>query len=202
MKLCIIGIGPGHREYMLPKAVDAIKKCDIILGFNRVIQSLEWLQCNKKSVLTLGNLIEEIKSCNSDVIGVVASGDPTFYGISNYLSKNFQCDIEIIPGLSSFQYLTCKLNKPWNNGFVGSLHGREQNFIEAVKKNNLSIWLTDKINNPTKLCNELSENNISCVVFIGENLSYEHERILIGAPIDFVDSKFDELSVFIVETLK
>lgn len=201
MKLFIIGIGPGHRDYILPKAIDTINKCDVVLGFNRVIQSLDFVQGNKKCVSTLSGVVEVIKNSNEETIGVVASGDPTFYGISNYLSKNFSGEIEIIPGLSSFQYLTCKLNKPWNNGFVGSLHGRDEEFIKIVKNNSLSIWLTDKNNNPAKLCKRLIESHISCTVFVGENLSYENERILVGTPKDFENVSFGELSIFIVEIL-
>ena len=44
-------------------------------------------------------------------IAIIASGDPCFYGIANYIKNNFKGEIEIVPGISSFQYLMCKLQK-------------------------------------------------------------------------------------------
>ena len=37
---------------------------------------------------------------------------------------------------------------PWNNAYLGSLHGRCEEFLEKINDNQLSIWLTDKENNP------------------------------------------------------
>ena len=65
---------------------------------------------------------------------------------------------------------------------MGSMHGREENFIEVVKENKLSIWLTDKKNTPSELSKRLIENSIDCTIYVGENLSYEDENITIGSP--------------------
>ena len=71
---------------------------------------------------------------------------------------------------------------PWNNAYLGSLHGRNEEFLEKINDNELSIWLTDKENNPAILCKTLHEAEIKCKVIIGENLSYEDEIISEGSP--------------------
>ena len=36
----IVGLGPGHKDYIMPKALETMKKSDIIIGFKRAIDSL------------------------------------------------------------------------------------------------------------------------------------------------------------------
>jgi cobalt-precorrin-7 (C5)-methyltransferase len=122
----IVGLGPGHKDYIMPKALEIMKKSDIIIGFKRAIDSLEFINNNKLYINKLSDIDEVIFSEEYGDISIVASGDPTFYGITNYIKGKYYSEIEVIPGISSFQYLTCKLNMPWNDAYLGSLHGRKQ----------------------------------------------------------------------------
>lgn len=194
----IVGLGPGHKDYIMPKALEIMKKSDIIMGFKRAIGSLEFISGNKLCINKLSDIDELIYSREYVNISIVASGDPTFYGITNYIKSKAQLEIEVIPGISSFQYLTCKLNMPWNDAYLGSLHGRKQEFLSMVNKHQLSIWLTDKENNPAELCRILSEAEVDCKVIIGENLSYDDELISQGSPIEFLNKDYSSLSILII----
>lgn len=196
----IVGMGPGSREYILPKAMKVLDNSDIIIGFSRLIKELDFLKKKKVKVDSLREIIEFINENGEDnTISIVASGDPTFFGISEYINNNFIGNVEVIPGLSSFQYLTSKINKSWNNAYTGSIHGREINFIEKVLMYPLSIWLTDNKNNSAALCNLLYENKINCKVIIGENLSYENEKVLEGLPEEFLNEEISSMSILVVE---
>ncbi len=199
--LYIVGIGPGHKDYILPKAVSVLNKCNIILGFSRAIESIDYIENEKIIINSLEKILNVSNEYKQEDIAIVASGDPTFYGITNYFKKNYIGDIKVIPGISSFQYLTCKLNMAWNNAFLGSLHGREEDFIENVRRYKISIWLTDKKNNPSKLCGTLIKESIDCNVIVGENLSYENEVITQGSPKDYIGNEYSDLSILIVENL-
>jgi len=197
----IVGLGPGHRDYIMIKALEIMKKSDIIIGFKRAIESLDFIDNKKIYINKLSDIDKHICSDENEDnnISIVASGDPTFYGITNYIKSKTNQEINIIPGISSFQYLTCKLKLPWNNAYLGSLHGRYEEFLDKIKDNELSIWLTDKENNPTILCKTLHMAEINCKVIIGENLSYEDEIISEGSPEEFLNTTFSPLSIFIVE---
>lgn len=197
--LYIVGIGPGSKEYILPKAVSILNKCNITLGFSRAIASINYIDSEKIAAKSLQNILSLANEYNGTNVAIVASGDPTFYGITNYFKKYYLGEIEVIPGISSFQYLTAKLNMSWNNAFVGSLHGRADEFIEKVKKHEISIWLTDKENNPSKLCTDLIREPIKCNVIVGENLSYENEIITQGLPKKFIGNDYSSLSILVVE---
>ena len=196
----IVGLGPGSKDYILPKAIDTLKKSNVIIGFSRLINDLDFINTNKIVISSLRETLEYIQQNGQDnIISLVASGDPTFFGISEYIKKNYPGNIVVIPGISSFQYLTTKLNKSWNYAFTGSVHARNEDFIEKVKVNKLSIWLTDNKNNSAFLCKLLNENNIECTVIIGEHLSYENERILQGKPIEFINEEVSDMAILIVE---
>lgn len=200
----IVGLGPGHKDYIMPKAIEIMNKSDIIIGFKRAIESLEFIDNNKLFINKLTDIDEFIcKESNGfskeKTISIAASGDPTFYGITNYIKNKSVIDVEVVPGISSFQYLTCKLNIPWNNAYLGSLHGRTEEFLKMVNMYKLSIWLTDKENNPAALCEILHKAKVECKVIIGENLSYEDEIISKGNPMEFLNKEFSPLSIFIVD---
>lgn len=196
----IVGIGPGSKDYILPKAIDTLKKSNVIIGFKRLINDLDFIKTNKIVISSLKETLEYIQQNGQDnIISLVASGDPTFFGISEYIKKNYPGNIVVIPGISSFQYLTTKLNKSWNHAFTGSVHARNEDFIEKVKVHKLSIWLTDNKNNSAFLCKLLNENNIECTVIIGEHLSYENERVLKGKPIEFINEEVSDMAILIVE---
>ena len=201
-KVCIVGIGPGNKDYILPKAVNTLQHSDLIIGFERAIESIDFIKTNKVIVKKLTEIIELINSTKGESISIIASGDPLFYGITDYLKKNYQGSIEIIPGLSSFQYMMSKISKSWQGAFVGSLHGREDNFHEIVKNNDISIWLTDMKHCPAYMCKVLKKNGIKARVYVGEDLSYEDEKITIADVEDIEGMKFSSLCVVVVENLE
>lgn len=198
-RVYIVGLGPGHKDYMLQGAINNLEKVDVIIGFKRAIESLDFIKNNKKIVNKLSEILYYIKENKDKNISIVASGDPCFYGISNYIKNNYEGKIEIIPGISSYQYMMAKINESWQNSFLGSLHGREEEFIEKVKSYEKSIWLTDKNNSPDKLCKRLIENNIKAEVIVGENLSYKGEKIIKGKPEELENMSFGELTVVYIK---
>lgn len=193
----IVGIGPGAREYIIPLAIDVLKESDMIIGFERALGSIDFIDKNKKCVTSISSILHEVKGYQGNV-AIVASGDPCFYGISDYLKRNMDEEIRIIPGISSFQYLASKKCIPWHNAHVSSMHGRENNFIQCVQEKETSFWLTGKKNTPEMLCRELFNNEIKCKVIVGEELSYEDEKITEGSPEELMNKEFSWLSVVVV----
>jgi cobalt-precorrin-7 (C5)-methyltransferase len=198
-KVYIVGIGPGSKKYILPEAIEVMENSDTIIGFKRAIESIDFVKSSKGQVDSLKETLSFIEDNKEKVIAIIASGDPCFYGIADYIGKNYSGEIEIIPGISSFQYFFAKLKKSWQGAFLGSLHGREEDFIKIVKSESISFWLTDKKNTPSFIAKKLIEEGIEATIHIGENLSYEDERIISSDLEEVAYMDFSELSVIIIE---
>ncbi|KEI18177.1 precorrin-6y C5,15-methyltransferase (decarboxylating) subunit CbiE [Clostridium haemolyticum] len=200
-KVYIVGIGPGSYKYILPKAIEVLRNSDVIIAFERVKKSIEFINKSIIVVKRLQDIINLIKDNEYKSISIAASGDPNFYGITNYIKNNFNGYIEIIPGITSLQYFTSKLKISWSDAYVGSMHGREEDFINTIKENKVSMWLTDKKNSPNKLCEKLYKIADNFKVYVGENLSYDDERIVVGTVEEIKDMKFSDLTVMIIERI-
>lgn len=199
MPVKIIGLGPGAPDYILPIATKEMKSTDVIIGFKRAIESLDYIDVPKKTIKSLKELLKYIVDNPNQTVGVVASGDPCFYGVLEYIKKNIDGTINVIPGISSFQYLMSKLQKSWHEAHVGSLHGRKADFGRLVKEYPVSVWLTDTVQNPSYICKRLLESTDSYWVYVGENLSYPDEKITRGNPKELINNSWSDLCVVVVE---
>lgn len=198
-KVFIVGIGPGSQEYILPRAVSAMEQSDVVIGFERAVDSLNFIKKNKIKVKKLGQILDIIEQGEYRNISIAASGDPLYYGITEYLKKNYRGNIDIIPGISSFQYMMAKIKLSWQGAFLGSLHGREDDFSSIVKENGVSIWFTDNVHSPDYMCRVLADSSVDVKMYVGENLSYEDERITWGNIDEMRNRKFSGLSVVVIE---
>lgn len=170
----LVGMGPGNSEYLTGRAIDIIKSCDKVIAFGRIGRTAEIYRDRIHSV----KRVEEVTSLISDTgdTAVLASGDPCFYGILNYLKEKGIEPDEVVPGLSSFQYLMAKLKLSWQDAALISLHGRESDLNE-VKSHGLSVILTDRENNPDAISKRLCDMGVKGSLICGFNLSYDNEVI-------------------------
>ena len=181
-KIKVAGLGPGNPDYILPAAGKAIADSEIVIGGKRNIESVKELTAGKEIKYIdsrLGELAEYIKQNREKKITVIVSGDPGFYSMLNYLGNIFgREEIEVIPGISSVQYMFAKLGLHWYDAFVSSLHGKEFDFAEKMNNYNKMGLLTDNKFTPQKIAEELFRNSQNDIkIFVGENLSYENEKI-------------------------
>ncbi len=201
-KIAVVGLGPGHPDYILPKALKVIEESDTIIGGRRHLESINTE--NKKTLNITGNLksildyIEE--NYRSEKIAVVVSGDTGYYSFLNYLKKHFETtNLEVIPGISSLQYMFSRIGESWHDGYLGSLHGREQDLINLVSKNKKIGLLTDKKWTPHTIAKELLEASIDKVrIYVGENLSYDNERVVQGTPEEIVKMSSFNMCVVVI----
>jgi precorrin-6y C5,15-methyltransferase (decarboxylating) CbiE subunit len=98
-------------------------------------------------------------------------------------------EIEVVPGISSIQYLCSRLKLNWNDMVITSLHGRQQDeFIDLIRKNQKVAIFTGGKCRPGDVCRMLVEQGLASVkVAVGENLSYPNERIVQGSVEDIAE---------------
>jgi len=200
-KIQIIGIGPGHSDYILPIATRKINEMDIIISGKR---NLEFLDIkNKEIYLITADLNSLTKFINENIfkkIGIIVSGDPAFYSMLKFIKRNFkENEYEIIAGISSLTYFFNKIKRSYEKSYFISIHGRDEEFIDKIESHRYVGLLTDNINSPKYIAEELIINNMNYKMYIGENLSYSNEKIYSGYPEDIVKISSFEMSVVVIE---
>ncbi len=208
-KINIVGLGPGNIKYLSSLGIEYIKNADIVIGSERQLSDLTSIISEKQEKFILpklSKLPEYLKENLHKKITIVASGDTGYYSIVPYLSKNFSKEIlNITPNISSFQYLFSKLGENWQNFQLASVHGRDFDYLKHIKNPEINglVLLTDDIKNPYEITKNLynnGERNIE--VIVGENLSYDNERITIEKIENFenLNRKFD-MNVLILKKI-
>ena len=181
-KINVLGLGPGNLDYTLPIVLREIEKSDVIIGGIRHIESLGKCAENKEYCYInadLQRILDFIEQNRNKKISLILSGDTGFYSMITFMKKHFRADeLNVIPGISSIQYMFAKISEYWNDAFISSVHGREVNYIEKLREFKKIGLLTDKKNTPQKIAEALVEAGMEeAIIFVGENLSYENEKI-------------------------
>lgn len=181
-RVMVVSIGPGNIDYINQKAKERLEQSDFVLGSRRQIEDVKRI-CSPTTEFYVYKKITEIKEVvekeQEKKISILVSGDSGYYSLVPYLKKVLREKFEIIPGLSSFQYLFSKIGENWQDFFIGSVHGRKLDYIQKFREENRGlVLLTDEENNPKQIAKNLWEAGFREVdIIVGENLSYQEENI-------------------------
>ena len=222
-EISLVGIGMGGRESMTIEAVDAVRRCDCMIGAQRILfaarnvrygsetwgsSSKQWEQSEDQTKQRIPELCEynaekiftyiEAHPEYSHV-AVVVSGDSGFYSGAKKLSEMFTSDparyeVKLIPGISSVVCLAARLKTTWEDGALISLHGQAGNFIQTVNRNCKTFLLLGGKDSGARMIRALKDYGMDDVtVYIGSRLSYPDEKIVWGHPGDLSGSDADGL---------
>ena len=199
-KINVVGLGPGNIKYLSTAGIDCVKEAEIIVGSTRQLSDLKTIISEKQEIYTLGKLSELIVYLKENIerrITIIVSGDTGYYSLVPYLSKNLSKDIlNIIPNISSYQYLFSKIGENWQNFRLASVHGREFDYIKNIDDEDIAglVLLTDDIQNPYEVSKNLYNSGVrNLTVIVGENLSYDNEKITILEIEDYENLNTDKM---------
>ncbi|WP_324284423.1 precorrin-6y C5,15-methyltransferase (decarboxylating) subunit CbiE [Fusobacterium polymorphum] len=199
-KINVVGLGPGNIKYLSNAGINCIKEAEIVIGSTRQLSDLKTIISEKQEIYILGKLTELIGYLKENIerkITIIVSGDTGYYSLVPYLSKNLTKDIlNIIPNISSYQYLFSKIGENWQNFRLASVHGREFDYVKNIDDKDIAglVLLTDDIQNPYEVSKNLYNSGVrNLTVIVGENLSYDNEKITILEIEDYekLNRKFD-----------
>ncbi len=203
-KISLVSIGTGALSQMTEEAREAFSSCSAIVGAGRMVDSLTVF--GKPSFASYKNreILEFIKAHPEySHICVAFSGDLGFYsGAKGLLPLLLEEGYETvcIPGVSSLVYLADRLGVSWDDAVFMSIHGRRENLIAAVRENRKVLTLLGGKGSVGEMCRELMEYGLSDVaVTVGEELSYENERIRRGTPEELSGLEFAPLAAALIE---
>ncbi len=199
----IVGIGPGHHDYLTPAAVKAVNESDYLVGGRRALELFSHL--NKPSYQidkNLAGLVPKIRDWRqTGRVAVLVSGDPGFYSLLSYLKRYFTSDeLEVIPGISSMQLAFARICASWHDARFVSVHGRPlEKLLDVVKAGTTVAILTDEKNNPEAVAKFLAEHIPGDPrVYLCDSLSEPEEKI-IATRLSRVDQKLKNCVMVITD---
>lgn len=157
-KLVVVGIGPGNYENMTVGADQALKACDVIIGYHVYVDLVKDRYPNKEFLST--PMTQEVKRCQmaldlareGKTVAMVCSGDSGIYGMAALIyelrGESADPEIQVIPGLTAACSGAALLGAPLTHDFaVISLSDRLtpwekiENRLENAAQADLSIVL-------------------------------------------------------------
>lgn len=202
MKVSIVGIGMGNPALMTTQAREKIKTGQLLIGAQRMLDSFpEWE--GEKITAALPEKIAAVLKEKEHAIQqavVAVSGDTGFYSAAKKIPPLLPgIEVELVCGISSLQYFCARLNETWDDVKVVSLHGRDGDLLGTVAESVKTFILTGGEHTVKQVCHILKENSFGDLeIAIGENLSYENEKITFGKVGTFAGTEFSPLSVMMV----
>ena len=201
-KVTVVGIGPGNAAAMTKEVTEAIETAECLIGAKRMIEAVRHTGqavCEAVASAKIAEYINEHKEFSE--FTVVMSGDSGFFsGTKKLLPLLGECEVKVLPGLSSLSYFCARLGLSYENVKMTSVHGRQHNIVPDVRENGLVFVLTGGEEDIHAMCRALSAAGLGEVrIHIAERLSYPEERILSGTPEELLKESFDKLSVVLVE---
>lgn len=143
-------------------------------------------------------------------VGILASGDPLFFGIGKNLVSRFgEEKVRVFPAISAVQLACARFGVAWENLKILSLHGRShKGIVGQVLSHSRILLFTDNHNSPGKIADLIHKTLVSCRdhtrienirVRVAENLGLANERLFSGSLTETVKQQFSPLNMMLFE---
>jgi len=126
--LAIVGLGPGRREYMTPRALTVIARADYVIGNALYLDPLEPLLFGKNVIRSsMGKEVERaqqaIELARSHAVAIVSGGDAGVYGMASIVLEVLEhsgaaIDVEVIPGVTAANAAASRVGSPLSGDFA------------------------------------------------------------------------------------
>lgn len=192
-RITIIGIGMGDSGNMTGTGKALLSGAGLVTGAGRMLEAcgLQEGSTEERDVIRAyepEKICRALKNSQKKEAAVLMSGDSGFYSgtkklleaLENYreeVKEWREVSVHVEPGISSLSYFASRLQIPWDDAAVISLHGRKDNLLSAVKRSRKTFLLTG--GQTSEICRELTEGGLGDVmVCAGNRLSYPDEHIV------------------------
>ena len=133
-RIYIVGTGPGSTEYITPYARNAIRKSDVVVGYDAYLTLIKELIKGKEVIST--GMTKEIDRCKKAVelalsgktVSVISGGDPGIYAMAGLVFEIIRAqstehraqsiNVEVIPGVSALNACAARLGAPLMHDFA------------------------------------------------------------------------------------
>ncbi len=193
----IVGIGMGNRDTLTIGAEKIIKESHVLIGAKRMLGAFEDVHAQKVPLIKTDDIISFVNGCDKENITILMSGDVSFFSGAKGLREALGA--QLIPGIATISYFGARVGVSYDDCKILSAHGRQTNFIPHIKKNYKTFLLTGGENTVRRIIDKLNNSFLGeTTLYIGENLSYDSEKITIAKASELKERDFATLSAMFV----
>lgn len=196
-QITLLGIGMGSRDTLTIEGEKALEKAELLIGARRIADSVKMphhtviYEYDSEKIL---KCIEENSQYEHIVIAL--SGDVGFYSGAKKLLHNLGEDTRVICGISSVVYFMAKAGLSWDDAKIVSAHGRNCNLVSLICHSKKVFSILGTKDGISSLAGRLVSYGMGDVLlYVGENLSYENEKIFVKPARELVSYEGDALCV-------
>ncbi|MBO4818858.1 MAG: precorrin-6A reductase [Firmicutes bacterium] len=200
-EVTVLGIGMGDKETLTLEADKACRDADLIIGAKRIAESLSSYGKPLAFAIAPKDIERIVRESAEQRFVVAMSGDTGFYsGTKKLLPLLSDLNTKVLPGISSIPYFCSLIGESWDDALLVSAHGRYCNLVGKIKNNPKVFALTGGDMGIKEIAKALCENGLGTTkLVVGENLSYENERITAGTAEELKTLEFDSLAVMLAK---
>src|SRR3989338_2714505 len=213
----IIGIGVEGKSSLSQRALGLIEGAGALIGGRRHLACFPEFQGKKIVIGSDLNKIIKVLTPHSSLLTphyavVLATGDPNFFGIADFIIKKIGRElVEIIPNVSAMQEAFARIKENWNDARFLSVHGRgkvrsqesgvrsQKDIIDEIVYYDKVGIFTDPENTPARIAKALLNKDIdNYKAYVCEDLGTEQERVTAGSLKRIIKKRFSPLNVMIL----
>ena len=198
-RFIIIGAGTGQAANLTETARQALMDAACVFAAPRLAEQLEDLREIKPA--TMSQMVEWSIACTQSPVALLVSGDSGFFSLTKSIQHQLMAhgSVEILPGLSSMQYLCAKCGQSYDDAYILSLHGRSGNILGAASYHKKVFALTGGTHTVQSICQDLVNAGLGHLpIYVGEDLGAAQERISAGTARELALQSYSDLAVLLV----
>ena len=218
-KVYAVGVGPGSPKYVTEIVKEIVQNCDILIGYKYTLKTIENLIEGKEIYEITMNDQEKsyqkiLPELGNRTLVIPFTGDVNF-SESEVVDRLIEIfgEVEIIPGISSFQVAASRAKVPLDKSKVITMHVTtpiEDKKLELQKAliDGFSVVLVprpwpkqpDKHFMPSEIAVYLRENGFDTAkikVHVYESITTENETNFEGTVKELEGKEFSDLSVMV-----
>lgn len=196
-KISLVGIGMGAEKTLTLEGKKALNAAELLIGAKRMTEAVQ-----KPGQMVLHEyrsekIVEYIREHPKyRTVAIALSGDVGFYSGAKKLINQLDGNVEVICGISSVVYFMSKIGLSWDDAKIVSAHGRNCNLISLIRHNPKVFSILGTEDGVAVLASRLVYYGMGDVtLYVGENLSYENEKIFHDKAANLTEYRGDALSV-------
>ena len=196
-KISLVGIGMGAEKTLTLEGKKALNEAELLIGAKRMTEAVQ-----KPGQMVLHEyrsekIVEYIREHPKyRTVAIALSGDVGFYSGAKKLIDQLDGNVEVICGISSVVYFMSKIGLSWDDAKIVSAHGRNCNLISLIRHNPKVFSILGTEDGVAVLASRLVYYGMRDVtLYVGENLSYENEKIFHDKAANLTEYRGDALSV-------